>query len=130
MDDYTQKNIKDDVENMAEKFGLAPDVEARFARSALGLEGGGFSYQRYAPNFRATSPHRHERQEEVYLVVGGSGRMKIGDDVRELRLWDAIRVAPNAVRGVEAGPEGIELIAIGFGEGGDAEIVENFWPAD
>jgi len=130
MTDYTQKNMKDDVENMAEKFGLAPDVEARFARSALGLEGGGFSYQRYAPNYRAQSSHRHERQEEVYVVVGGSGRMKIDDDVRELRAWDAVRVAPNAVRGLEAGPEGIELIAIGFGEGGDTEMVENFWPAE
>jgi mannose-6-phosphate isomerase-like protein (cupin superfamily) len=127
MTDYTHKNLKDDVENMAEKYGLAPDVEARFARSALDLEGGGFSYQRYAPNFRAPSSHRHEHHEEVYVVVGGGGRIKIGDEIRELRTWDAVRVAPNAPRGLEAGPDGLEVIAIGFGEGGDGEMIENFW---
>jgi uncharacterized cupin superfamily protein len=127
MADYTHKNLKDDVDNMAEKYGLAPDLEARFARSALGLEGGGFSYQRYAPNFRSPSSHRHERQEEVYVVVGGGGRIKIGDEIRELRTWDAVRVAADTPRGLEAGPEGLEVIAIGFGEGGDAEMIENFW---
>ena len=128
MADYTHKNLKDDVDNMAEQYGLAPDVEARFARSALGLEGGGFSYQRYAPNFRAPSSHRHERQEEVYVVVEGGGKIKIGDEIRELRTWDAVRIAPDAPRGLEAGPEGLAVIAIGFGEGGDAEMIENFWP--
>jgi uncharacterized cupin superfamily protein len=127
MADYTQKNLKEDVENAAEKFGLAPDLEARFGRSALGLEGGGFSYQRYAPNFRGPSSHRHERQEEVYVIVGGSGRVKIDDEIHELRAWDAVRVAPGTARGFEAGPDGLELIAIGFGEGGDAEMLENFW---
>jgi uncharacterized cupin superfamily protein len=127
MADYTQKNLKEDVENAAEKLGLAPDLEARFGRSALGLEGGGFSYQRYAPNFRGPSSHRHERQEEVYVIVGGSGRVKIDDEIHELRAWDAVRVAPGTARGFEAGPDGLELIAIGFGEGGDAEMLENFW---
>ena len=130
MADYTQKNLKDDVENAAEKFGLAPDLEARFARSALGLEGGGFSYQRYAPNFRAPSSHRHKRHEEVYVIVSGTGRIKIDDEIHELRAWDAVRVAPGTARGFEAGPDGLELIAIGFGEGGDAEMLENFWAAD
>jgi uncharacterized cupin superfamily protein len=127
MADYTHKNLKDDVDNMAEKYGLAPDLAARFARSALGLEGGGVSYQRYAPSFRSPSSHRHERQEEVYVVVGGGGRIKIGDEIRELRTWDAVRVAADTPRGLEAGPEGLEVIAIGFGEGGDGEMIENFW---
>jgi uncharacterized cupin superfamily protein len=130
MADYTQKNLKDDVENAAEKFGLAPSLEARFGRSALGLEGGGFSYQRYAPNFRSPSSHRHERLEEAYVIVGGSGRIKIDDEIRELRPWDAVRVAPGTARGFEAGPDGLELIAIGFGEGGDAEMLEDFWSAE
>ena len=129
MADYTQMNLKDDVENAAERFGLAPGLEARFGRSALGLEGGGFSYQRYAPNFRSPSSHRHERQEEAYVIVGGSGRIKIDDEIRELRTWDAVRVAPGTARGFEAGPDGLELIAIGFGEGGDAEMLEDFWSA-
>jgi mannose-6-phosphate isomerase-like protein (cupin superfamily) len=125
--DFTQVNLKNDVENMAERFGLAPNVEARFARNALGLEGGGFSYQKYAPNFRAPTAHRHRNQEEVYVVVGGSGRVKLEDDVRELKQWDAVRVPAGTARGFEAGAHGLELIAIGFGEGGDAEMLEDFW---
>ncbi|HZT92656.1 MAG TPA: cupin domain-containing protein [Gaiellaceae bacterium] len=127
MGDYTQLNLRGDVENMAERFGLAPDVEARFARGPLGLAGGGLSYQRYAPNVRAPTAHRHRAQEEVYVVVGGGGRVKLEDEVRELRQWDALRVAAGTARAFEAGPEGLELVAIGFGEGGDAEMLDDFW---
>lgn len=127
MSDFTQVNLKQDVENASEKFGLAPDMEARFARNALGLEGGGFSYQRLAPNFRGPFGHRHERQEEVYVVVGGGGRIKVDDDVHDLRQWDAVRVPAQTARGFEAGPDGLELLAIGFGEGGDAELLNEFW---
>jgi mannose-6-phosphate isomerase-like protein (cupin superfamily) len=127
MADYTHLNLKDDVENMSEKYGLAPDMEARFARSAAGLQGGGFSYQKLAPNFRAPSAHRHKTQEEAYVVVSGSGRVKIEDELRDLRQWDALRIPPQTARAFEAGPDGLELIAIGFGEGGDGELIENFW---
>jgi uncharacterized cupin superfamily protein len=127
MSDYTHLNLKDDVENAAEKFGLAPNMETHFARNAMGLEGGGFSYQRLAPNFRGPFGHRHERQEEVYVVVGGSGRIKIEDEVRDLREWDAIRVSAGTARAFASGPDGLELLAIGFGEGGDAELLQDFW---
>jgi mannose-6-phosphate isomerase-like protein (cupin superfamily) len=125
--EYTMVNLKDDVENASEKFGLAPDMEARFARKAAGLQGGGFSYQKLAPNFRAPAAHRHKTQEEAYVVISGGGRVKIEDEVRELRQWDALRFPPETARAFEAGPEGLELIAIGFGEGGDAELLEDFW---
>jgi uncharacterized cupin superfamily protein len=128
--DYTLLNLKDDTENMAERFGRAPDLEARFARNALGLAGGGFSYQKLAPNIPGSTGHRHKVQEEVYVVLSGSGRVKIDDEVRELRQWDALRVAPAAARGFESGPDGLELLAIGFGEGGDAEVLEGFWTAE
>ena len=127
MPDYTQVNLKDDVENASERFGLAPEMEARFARSPLALQGGGFSYQKLAPGFRSPVAHRHREQEEVYVVVGGSGRVKVEDEVRDLRRWDAIRLAPKVARGFEAGPDGLELLAIGFGEGGDTEMLEDFW---
>ena len=127
MPDYTQLNLKDDVDNASERFGLAPDLEARFARNPLGLQGGGFSYQRLAPGFRSPVAHRHRTQEEVYVVVAGNGRVKVEDEMRELRQWDAIRVAPEVARGFEAGPDGLELLAIGFGEGGDTEMLEGFW---
>jgi len=127
MADYTHLNLKKDVENASERFGLAPNMEARFARKPLAVEGGGFSYQKYAPGFRAPTAHRHRAHEEVYVVVGGSGRVKVEDEVRELAQWDAIRFAPGTARAFEAGPDGLELLAIGFGEGGDAEMLENFW---
>jgi uncharacterized cupin superfamily protein len=125
--DYTQLNLKHDVENVSERYGLAPDMEARFARNPLGLRGGGFSYQKLAPGFRSPTAHRHREQEEVYVVVGGSGRVKVEDELRDLRQWDAIRFAPDVARGFEAGPDGLELLAIGFGEGGDTEMLEGFW---
>jgi len=125
--DYKQLNLKDDVENMSEKFGLAPNMEARFGRNALGLEGGGFSYQKLAPNFSAPFGHRHTTQEEAYVVISGGGRVKIEDEVHELRQWDVLRLPATTARAFEAGPDGLELIAIGFGQGGDAEMIENPW---
>jgi len=127
MSAYTLVNLKDDVENMSERFGLAPDLEARFGRTPLGLEGGGFSYQRLAPNFRAPTGHRHKAQEEVYVVLSGSGRAKLDGETRDLRRWDVLRVPAPVARGFEAGPDGMELLAIGFGEGGDAEMLDDFW---
>jgi len=127
--DYTHLNLKDDVENAAEKFGLAPDLETRFGRNALGLEGGGFSYQKIAPNLEAPFGHVHERQEEAYVVVAGSGRVKIDDEVRELRTWDALRVPGGVARAFASGPDGLELLAIGFGPGGDAAMIEKPWEA-
>ena len=127
MAEFTKLNLKDDVENASERFGLAPQMEARFARKALGLEGGGFSYQKLAPGFRAPVAHRHRAQEEVYVIVAGGGRIKIEDEAHELRQWDAIRLPPQTARAFEAGPDGLELLAIGFGPGGDAETLTGFW---
>jgi uncharacterized cupin superfamily protein len=127
MPDYTHVNLKDDVENASERFGLAPNMEARFGRNPLGLRGGGFSYQKLAPSFRSPVAHRHREQEEVYVVIRGSGRVKVEDELRDLREWDAIRFAPETARAFEAGPDGLELLAIGFGQGGDTEMLEDFW---
>jgi mannose-6-phosphate isomerase-like protein (cupin superfamily) len=93
----------------------------------MGLDGGGFSYQKLAPNFRPPAAHRHRAQEEVYVAIAGSGRIKVEDEIHDVRQWDAIRLPPGTARAFEAGPEGLELIAIGFGEGGDAEMLEDFW---
>jgi mannose-6-phosphate isomerase-like protein (cupin superfamily) len=129
MADYMLLNLKDDVENAAERFGLGDELEARFGRKALGLEGGGFSYQNLAPNVQSSTGHRHRVQEEVYLVLSGSGRVKLEDELHDLRQWDVLRVAPPVARGFQAGPDGLELLAIGFGDGGDTEMLEGFWEA-
>lgn len=112
-DGYKHLNLRADVENSAEKFGLAPDLEAHFATGDLGLEKSAISYQRLEPNKRMPFGHRHKQQEELYVVVGGSGRAKLGDDIVELKALDAIRIAPDTMRGFEAGPEGIEILAFG-----------------
>ena len=104
-------------------------METHFARKPMGIQGGGFSYQRYAPNFRAPTAHRHRAHEEVYVILSGSGRVKVEDEVHELRAWDALRFPPHTARAFEAGPDGLELLAIGFGEGGDTELLEGFWGA-
>jgi uncharacterized cupin superfamily protein len=128
MADYTLVNLKE-VEDQAPKFGLAPNIEFRMARVGLGLQNSGVSYQRLAPNFRMPFGHKHKRQEEVYIVVGGSVRIKLEDDVVELKPWDAVRVAKDTMRGFEAGPEGVELIAVGAPNTGpgDADTVQGWW---
>ena len=125
---YKIANLKE-LENSAERFGLAPNLEARFARSALEAEKSGLSYQRLAPSFRGPFGHRHEQQEEIYVVVGGSGRVKLDDEIVEVRPLDAIRVSPQTMRQFEAGPDGLEVLAFGGplrGEN-DAEIVQDWW---
>jgi uncharacterized cupin superfamily protein len=131
MPGYTKVNLKEDVEDMAPKFGFAPNVEARFATGALELEKSGLSYQKVAPGFRMPFGHRHEQQEEVYVLIGGSARLKLDDEVLELQQWDAIRVPPDAMRAFEAGPDGAELLAFGAPNtgsvSGDAEMEPGWW---
>jgi mannose-6-phosphate isomerase-like protein (cupin superfamily) len=130
MVDYTLLNIRSDVEDMAPRFGYAPDLEARYARGALGLRNSGMSYFRVAPSFRVPFGHRHGEQEEVYLVLRGSLRMKLEDEFVELGPMDAIRVPAATTRGMEAGPDGAEIIAFGAPntDNKDAEMVSDFWP--
>jgi mannose-6-phosphate isomerase-like protein (cupin superfamily) len=124
--DYAIVNIKE-LEDQAVKFGLSPNVEARFGRKATDAEQGGFSYQRLAPNFRQPFGHKHEGQEEFYVVLDGGGRITLEGDTHDVRRWDVIRVAPSVGRGFEAGPDGLEFLVFGAGETGDATVLESFW---
>jgi mannose-6-phosphate isomerase-like protein (cupin superfamily) len=126
MPDFSLKNFQD-VDDSAAKRG--PDIEARFARKHLDSEHLGVSYFRYAPGYRSPIAHRHREQEEAYVVVSGSGRVKLDDEIVELREWDVLRVAPPVVRTFEAGDDGLELIAIGSDrpEGGDGEMIPDHW---
>jgi quercetin dioxygenase-like cupin family protein len=110
--------------------GRAPGIEGRFGRSPLDSRDIGVSHFRYEPNLRSRFAHSHREQEEAYVVVGGSGRMLLDGDTIELRQWDAVRVAPDVVRAFEAGPEGLEIIAVGGPrpEGGDGAIADAAWP--
>jgi mannose-6-phosphate isomerase-like protein (cupin superfamily) len=127
---FIHKNFKDDIPDLA--ADRPEDIEARFGRSALEAQQVGVSYFRYGPDFRGTIGHHHQVQEEAYVVVGGSGRMKIDDDVIDLRRWDVVRVAPEAMRGFQAGPDGMELIAVGGTRppDGDGEMQQDWWTED
>jgi mannose-6-phosphate isomerase-like protein (cupin superfamily) len=111
--EYTVANLKTDVEDQAPNFGMSPDMEARFARQTLELQSSGVSYQKVTANFRVPFGHTHSKQEEVYVIVSGGGRMKLEDEIVEVKQWDAVRVAAGTWRGFEAGPEGAELLAYG-----------------
>jgi mannose-6-phosphate isomerase-like protein (cupin superfamily) len=129
MADYTRVNLKADVQDMAPQHGIE-GIESRFARTNLELESGGVSYFRLDPGFRAPFGHTHSEQEEVYVVVSGSARLAVGDDVIEVGEWDAVRVAPGAWRGMEGGPNGVEYLAFGAPntENKDAEMQPGWWP--
>jgi quercetin dioxygenase-like cupin family protein len=131
MPGYTVVNLRE-VEDQAPKFGYAPHLESRFARRALDLEKSGISHFKVAPGFRIPFGHHHTDQEEVYVVVAGSARIKLGDEIVELATWDAVRVAPELPRGIEGGPDGAEILAFGApsNENADAQMVRDFWPGD
>ena len=113
MNSYTIKNLKTDVEDIAPKFDMAPEVEARFARDPLECEKLALSFQRLAPNARMPFGHRHAEQEEVYVVLEGSGRVKLDDDVRDVEQWDAVRAPAETMRCFEAGADGLTIVAFG-----------------
>ncbi len=129
MADYTRVNLKSDVEDMAPKHGME-GIESRFARTNLELAKSGLSYFRLDPGYRAPFGHTHSEQEEVYLVVSGSARIAVEDDVVELGEWDAVRVGPGERHGMEAGSDGAEIVAFGAPntENKDAEMEPGWWP--
>jgi quercetin dioxygenase-like cupin family protein len=126
MSDFAVKNLRE-IEDAAADRGR--DIQARFARKHLDSEHLGVSLFTYGPNYRSPIGHRHREQEEAYVVVSGSGRARLDDQIIELSQWDVLRVAPRVVRSFEGGPEGMEVIAIGTDrpEGGDGEMVPDHW---
>ena len=129
---FTKRNLRDDLEDVGRNFDGPPDLEFRLATQALALERSGLSYQRVPPGCRFPYGHTHATQEEVYVVVRGGGRMKLDDEVVDLREWDAVRVPPGTWRGYEAGPRGLEILVIGApGLGGapreDVEGLRDWW---
>ena len=128
MSNYTKANVREDVENQAPNFEMPDELDARFARSAIGGKTLGLSLMKLDPNFRIPFGHKHEHHEEVYVVVRRSGRVKVEDEIVELREWDAIRFDENTMRNMEAGPDGIEFLAFGAGDDPlDAEMVQGWW---
>jgi mannose-6-phosphate isomerase-like protein (cupin superfamily) len=127
MSDFTIENLAE-VEDSAVKFGFSETQESRFPQKALGAESTGLAFHRIKPGKRQAFGHKHDEAEEVYVVLNGSGRIKLGDEVHDLQPLDAVRIAPSVPRSLEGGPEGLELIAFGPHHDGDGELLKDFWP--
>ena len=129
MGDYTHTKLTA-VEDSAPKFGMADSQESRFARGDLDAESVGVAHYRIKPGVRQPFGHHHDEAEEVYVVLSGTGRMALDDDVIELEPLDAIRVAPAVMRAFEAGPDGLEVLAFGPHHDADGELVPGWWPGE
>lgn len=123
---YTIKNLAD-VDDMAAKNGFSEMGEAHFARGALDAEATGLAYHVLRPNKRQGFGHRHDDAEEINVVVAGGGRVKLDNEIHEIRALDAIRIAPNVTRQFEAGPEGMSYVVFGPHHEKDGEIVPGWW---
>lgn len=123
---FTHKKLTD-VKDSAPEFGMEEVQEARFAKKDLDAEKTGVSHHRLKPGQRTPFGHKHEEAEEVYVVIGGSGRMKLDDEIIEVERLDAIRVSPEVIRAFEAGDDGIEVLAVGARHDGDGEVVPGWW---
>jgi mannose-6-phosphate isomerase-like protein (cupin superfamily) len=127
MSTYTKANLRE-VENQAPNFGMPDEMDARFARGAVEGKTLGLSLMKLDAGFRIPFGHKHENQEEVYVVVRGSARVKVEDEIVELGQWDAIRFDKDTMRNVEAGPDGVEYLAFGAGDDPrDAEMAPGWW---
>lgn len=129
MSSFASVNLLEVEDSVGER---AAGIEGRFGRKHLASRDLGISLFRYAANLRSPMAHSHREQEEAYVVVSGSGRILLDDEVQDLRLWDVVRVAPEVVRAFEAGPDGLDLIAVGGPkpEGGDGVMGTANWPAE
>ena len=116
-----------DVRDSGPDFGLPEDIEVRLAKDDIDGEWTGISHHRLEPGSRQPFGHRHEQAEEIYVVIAGSGSMKLDDEIVEIEARDAIRVAPTVIRAFEAGPDGLELVVIGTRHDGDSELIPGWW---
>jgi mannose-6-phosphate isomerase-like protein (cupin superfamily) len=123
---HSIKNLRA-IEDSAVEHGHSETLEARFPTKDLDAESTGLAYLVLRPGKRQPFAHRHKDAEEIYVVLSGSGKLKLDDEVLDLETMDAIRIAPSVTRALEAGPEGIEVLAFGPRHEGDAEMVQDFW---
>jgi mannose-6-phosphate isomerase-like protein (cupin superfamily) len=123
---YTRKNLAD-VEDSAPKFGFEAHQKARFANEDLNAEQTGISYHTVKAGKRQAFAHRHDAAEEIYVVLSGTGRLKLDDDIIDVGPLDAIRIAPGVIRQFEAGPDKLDILAFGPHHSGDGELVKDWW---
>jgi quercetin dioxygenase-like cupin family protein len=124
---FTKVNLLEVADSVGDR---APGIEGRFGRKHMDSRDLGISHFRYAAHVRSPAAHSHREQEEAYVVVAGSGRVLLDDQLQDLQQWDLVRVAPEVVRAFEAGPDGLDIIAVGGPkpEDGDGVMGTAAWP--
>jgi mannose-6-phosphate isomerase-like protein (cupin superfamily) len=125
-DAYSRISL-DDVEDAAVPNGFGHRWEARVAREPLGAQETGLTHFRLRPRQRSPFAHRHRHAEEIYVILQGTGRIKLDDEILEVQPLDAIRVAPEVSRAFEAGDDGLEFLATGPHHPSDGEPVDDPW---
>lgn len=135
MADMTKISLVDDLKDLAQVAGFGDKLETRFARAALGSREGALGFQRIKPGQRQPFGHKHKEQEEIHVVIRGSGRLKVDHEIIDVGELDAIRIGPDVIRQFEAGPDGLDLIIFGSPAGdptkvggGDGITYSTFWP--
>jgi mannose-6-phosphate isomerase-like protein (cupin superfamily) len=126
MSDHTKVSL-DEVEDMAAKHGFGEQQEARFPREDIGLEASALGHMTVKPGQRQPFAHKHNEAEEVHVIIGGSGRVRLDDEIVDVRARDILRVGPSVTRAFEAGPEGLEYVVFSPRHEDDAEVVQDFW---
>jgi mannose-6-phosphate isomerase-like protein (cupin superfamily) len=126
MADYTHMNLSE-VKDAAPGFGADEFQEARFAREDLEAEQAGLAHIKVKPGKRMPFGHKHDEAEEIYVVIAGSGRIKLDDEIIEVTELDAIRISPEVARCMEAGPDGLSVLAMGAHHDKDGEVLPNWW---
>ena len=103
---------RDDVEP------AGPGGAVRFVRRQLGAEAFGINWFEIPPD---TEGHQHDEtrsgQEEVAVVIGGSGHWIVDGERVDVRAGSFLRFDPEAVRMPVAGPDGLTFVAVGARRG-------------
>ena len=70
-------------EDVAAKHGFGETQEARFPFADLDAESTGIALIKVKPGQRQPFAHRHDKAEEIYVVLSGAGQIKLDDEVHE-----------------------------------------------
>ncbi len=102
------------IVNVDELEGSGPGGAVRFVRRSLGLEAFGLNWFELPPHAEGREHDESDSgQEEVSIVVRGSGHWRVdGEDVR-VREGSFVRFDPESTRCPVAGPDGLTFVSIG-----------------
>jgi quercetin dioxygenase-like cupin family protein len=106
------------VVNVEEIEGAGPGAAVRFVRRELGVEAFVINWFEIPPG--AEGPEHDETgsgQEEVSVVVRGSGSWRVDGEEVPAREGTFIRFDPETRRQAVAGPEGMTFVSVGARRG-------------